>query len=147
MFKAIAPISLGVALALLPNAVSAQTGTSSSWGSYGTGQQIPTQSLTPRDREWNFDHQAENEAIAGAEWIRQHSRAAQHSSFSFQRSGRLRKRESPELYSVIPPRDLKQIARSQPPIPKAAGFTISRQGAGRPPKAIDPYIDFLPMNG
>lgn len=84
MFKAIALIGLGIALALLPIAVSAQTGTSSSWGSYGTGQQIPTQSLTPRDRDWNFNHQAENQAIAGAEWIRQHSGAARHSPFPFQ---------------------------------------------------------------
>jgi hypothetical protein len=73
MFKAIALIGLGAALALLPAAASAQTGTSSSWGSYGSGQQIPTQSLTPRDREWNHDHESENEAIAGSEWLRRQS--------------------------------------------------------------------------
>ena len=36
------------------------------------GQQIPTQALTPRDRQWNFDHQGENQAIAGSEWLREH---------------------------------------------------------------------------
>ena len=65
VFKTIALIGLSAALALPPVAASAQTGTSSSWGSYGYGQQIPTQALTPRDRQWNFDHQGENQAIAG----------------------------------------------------------------------------------
>jgi hypothetical protein len=72
MLKTIVLIGLGAVLALAPVAVSAQTGTSSSWGSYGYGQQIPTQALTPRDRQWNFDHQGENQAIAGSEWLREH---------------------------------------------------------------------------
>ncbi len=72
MFKTIALIGLSAALGLPSAAASAQTGTSSSWGSYGLGQQIPTQSLTPRDRQWNFDHQGENQAIAGSEWLREH---------------------------------------------------------------------------
>jgi len=50
MRKTIALIGLVAALALPPVAASAQTGTSSSWGSYGLGQQIPTQALTPFDR-------------------------------------------------------------------------------------------------
>jgi hypothetical protein len=75
MLKAIALIGLVPALALSPAAALAQTGTSSSYGSYGSGEQIPTQALTPRDREWNHDHEAENEAAAGAEWIREHSAA------------------------------------------------------------------------
>ena len=86
MFKAIA-IALGglvAALALLTVAASAQTGTSSSWGSYGRGQQIPTQALTPFDRSWNHDHEAQYQAEAGAEWLRQHSGAGQHSWFPFQ---------------------------------------------------------------
>jgi hypothetical protein len=75
MFKTIALIGLSAALALAPVAASAQTGTSSSWGSYGLGQQIPTQALTPRDRQWNFDHQGENQAIAGSEWLREHHKS------------------------------------------------------------------------
>ena len=65
MLKTFASIGLAVVVAVSPAVALAQTGTSSSWGSYGSGPQIPTQSLTPRDREWNFDHQAENQAIAG----------------------------------------------------------------------------------
>ena len=85
MLKTIALVGLmGVGSALLSVPVSAQTGTSSSWGSYGYGQQIPTQALTPFDRQWNHDNQARYEAEAGAEWIRQHSRAGQHPSFPFQ---------------------------------------------------------------
>jgi hypothetical protein len=72
MFKFIAMICVGSALASLPVAAFAQTGTSSSWGSYGWGPQIPTQALTPRDRQWNFDHQGENQAIAGSDWLREH---------------------------------------------------------------------------
>jgi hypothetical protein len=83
MLKTIAQIGLGAALALEPAPVSAQTGTSSSWGSYGLGQQIPTQALSPFDRSWNFDHQGENQAIAGSEWLRQHSAGGQHSPFPF----------------------------------------------------------------
>ena len=83
MFKPIVLISVGAALAFLPVAAFAQTGTSSSWGSYGRGQQIPTQALTPVDRWWNHDHEAQYEAEAGAEWLRQHSGAGQH-SWSFQ---------------------------------------------------------------
>src|SRR5260370_32827329 len=73
MLKTIALIGLGAALALLPVAAPAQTGTSSSWGSYGLGQQIPTQALTPKDRSYNHAHEAENEAIAGSEWLRTHA--------------------------------------------------------------------------
>ncbi len=72
MRKTIALIGLVAALALPPVAASAQTGTFSSWGSYGSGQQIPTQALTPFDR-------AEYRAIAGSEWIRDHAGTGQHS--------------------------------------------------------------------
>jgi hypothetical protein len=75
MLKIIALIGLVPALALSPTTAQAQTGTSSSYGSYGSGEQIPTQALTPHDREWNHDHEAESEAAAGAEWIREHSAA------------------------------------------------------------------------
>jgi len=83
MFKRFALLGLAVGLAVSPIAATAQTGTSSSWGSYGSGQQIPTQSLTPFDREWNHDRESENEAIAGSEWLRTHSAKGQHSSFPF----------------------------------------------------------------
>jgi hypothetical protein len=84
MFKAVAIAlsGLGAALALSSVLASAQTGTSSSWGSYGPGQQIPTQALTPFDRSWNHDHESQYEAEAGAEWLRQHSQAGQRSWFS-----------------------------------------------------------------
>ena len=83
MFKTIALIGLGAALVFEPVATSAQTGTSSSWGAYGSGQQIPTQALSPFDRAWNFDHQGENQAIAGSEWLRQHSAEGQGFPFPF----------------------------------------------------------------
>ena len=81
--KAIALGGLGAALALFSVTASAQTGTSSSWGSYGYGPQIPTQALSPFDREWNHDNEAANEARAGAEWIREHSLAGQRSWFPY----------------------------------------------------------------
>lgn len=84
MFKVIALFGLCAALTLVPLAAPAQTGTSSSWGSYGTGQQIPTQALTPFDRSWNHAHEAENQAIAGSEWLREHSQARQRSWLPFQ---------------------------------------------------------------
>jgi len=74
MFKAAAFIGLAAALALLSGAALAQQGTSSSWGTVGWGPVIPTQSLTPRDREWNFDNQAKYQAEASAEWLRQHGK-------------------------------------------------------------------------
>jgi hypothetical protein len=83
MLKIVACIGLAAVIAVSPAVAFAQTGTSSSWGSYGLGQQIPTQALTPKDRAWNFDHQAENQAIAGSEWLREHSRTGQHSFFPF----------------------------------------------------------------
>ena len=73
MLKKFARFGLVAAVAALPTVARAQTGTSSSWGSYGSGQTIPTQSLTPLDRYYNYTHEAENRAIAGAEWVRQHS--------------------------------------------------------------------------
>jgi hypothetical protein len=72
MFKTIALIGFGAAIALAPVAALAQTGTSSSYGSYGSGQQIPTQSLTPFDRSWNHFNQSKEEARAGARFMRRH---------------------------------------------------------------------------
>jgi hypothetical protein len=73
MFKTTVLIALAAALALPPAAAFAQQGTSSSYGSVGWGPTIPTQALTPRDREWNHDNQALYQAEAGSEWIRRHA--------------------------------------------------------------------------
>jgi hypothetical protein len=72
MFKAASIIGLAAGLALLSSAALAQQGNSSSWGSVGWGPVIPTQSLTPRQRQWNFDNQAKYQAQDSAEYLRQH---------------------------------------------------------------------------
>jgi hypothetical protein len=72
MFKLLAAIGFTTALALLSTAAFAEQGDSSAWGTVGWGPVIPTQSLTPKERQWNFDNQAKNEAENGAEWLRQH---------------------------------------------------------------------------
>jgi hypothetical protein len=72
MLKAASFAVIVAALALAPTAALAQQGNSSSWGSVGWGPVIPTQSLTPRERQWNFDNQAKYEAQDSAEWLRQH---------------------------------------------------------------------------
>jgi hypothetical protein len=72
MFKALSFTGLVAGLALLSSVALAQQGNSSSWGSVGWGPVIPTQSLTPRERQWNFDNQAKYEAQDSAEWLRQH---------------------------------------------------------------------------
>jgi hypothetical protein len=74
MFKTTAAIGLAAALALFSGAALAEQGDSSSWGSYGWGPVIPTQALTPKDRSWNFDHQAQYQAGDSAEWLRQHGK-------------------------------------------------------------------------
>jgi hypothetical protein len=65
-------VSLIAALALLSGAALAEQGDSSSWGTVGWGPVIPTQSLTPRDRQWNISNQAKYQAQDSAEWLRQH---------------------------------------------------------------------------
>jgi hypothetical protein len=75
MFKTIALIGLGAALALPPAAALAQQGNSSSYGSVGWGPVIPTQALTPRDRQWNHDNQPKYEAEDSAEWLRLHGKS------------------------------------------------------------------------
>ena len=74
MFKTASFIGLAAALALMSSAALAEQGNSSSWGSYGWGPVIPTQSLTPRDRQYNFDNQALYQAGDSAEWLRQHGK-------------------------------------------------------------------------
>jgi hypothetical protein len=74
MFKTIAMIGLGAAVALAPAAALAEQGTSSSYGSVGWGPVIPTQSLTNKDRDWNHDNQARYQSEDAAEYLRQHGK-------------------------------------------------------------------------
>jgi hypothetical protein len=74
MFKAASFIGLATGLALLSGAAFAEQGNSSAWGTVGWGPVIPTQSLTPKERQWNFDNQAKYEAQDSAEWLRQHGK-------------------------------------------------------------------------
>ena len=81
MHKPIAIIALGAVLTLLSGAAWAQQGTSSSWGSEGWGPRIPTQALTPKDRSWNFTHESQYRAEAGAEWLREHNQSGVYPGF------------------------------------------------------------------
>jgi hypothetical protein len=72
MLKLMAAIGFTAALAALSSSAFAQQGNSSAWGTVGWGPVIPTQSLTPKERQWNFDNQAKYEAENSAEYLRQH---------------------------------------------------------------------------
>lgn len=72
MFKPLAAIGFSAALAILSSTAFAEQGNSSAWGTVGWGPIIPTQSLTPKQRQWNFDNQAKYEFENGAEYLRQH---------------------------------------------------------------------------
>jgi hypothetical protein len=74
MVRPLAAIGFSAALAILSSSAFAEQGNSSSWGSYGWGPVIPTQSLTPRERQWNFDSQPAYQAQYSAEWLRQHGK-------------------------------------------------------------------------
>jgi hypothetical protein len=74
MRKATSFVVLAGALALMSSAAFAEQGDSTAWGTVGWGPVIPTQSLTPRDRQYNFDNQALYEAGNSAEWLRQHGK-------------------------------------------------------------------------
>jgi hypothetical protein len=74
MLKPLSAIGLAAGLALFSGAALAEQGTSSSWGTVGWGPVIPTQSLTPRDREWNVSNQAKYQAEDSADWLRQHGK-------------------------------------------------------------------------
>jgi hypothetical protein len=74
MRKATLFVGVAAVLALTSSAVFAEQGDSSSWGSYGWGPVIPTQSLTPRNRQYNFDNQPLYQAGNSAEWLRQHGK-------------------------------------------------------------------------
>ncbi len=72
MLKIVTMIGLGWVLALPSGVVLAQQGTSSSYGTEGWGPRVPTESLTPKQRDWNHGHLAQYQAEAGAEWLRAH---------------------------------------------------------------------------
>jgi hypothetical protein len=75
MLKILSAIALAVGLALLSDAALAEQGDSSSWGTVGWGPVIPTQSLTPKDREWNFNNTPLYQAGDSAEWLREHGKS------------------------------------------------------------------------
>jgi hypothetical protein len=74
MSKAIALVGVSSALALLPIVALAQQGNSSSYGTVGWGPEVPTISLTNKQRDWNHDNQARYQSEYSAEWLRQHGR-------------------------------------------------------------------------
>ena len=74
MFKAARLIGVAAALTFLSAAAFAEQGDSSSWGTAGWGPVIPTQSLTPKDRQWNNDNEPLYHAGNGSEWLRQHGK-------------------------------------------------------------------------
>ena len=57
MFKAASFVGFAAGLALLSSAALAEQGNSSAWGTVGWGPVIPTQSLTPKERQWNNDNE------------------------------------------------------------------------------------------
>jgi hypothetical protein len=74
MFKASAFIGLAAALALASGAALAEQGDSSAWGTVGWGPVIPTQSLTPKERAWNFNFTPLYQAENSADWLCQHGK-------------------------------------------------------------------------
>jgi hypothetical protein len=74
MFKLSAFVGLAAALAVLSGAALAEQGDSSAWGTVGWGPVIPTQSLTPKERDWNHDNEPLYHASDSAEWLRQHGK-------------------------------------------------------------------------
>lgn len=74
MLKTFAAIGLAATLALPATAAFAYSGNTSSYGTYGVGPRVPTQSLTPYQRSWNAANQSKVEARRSAEWMRRHHR-------------------------------------------------------------------------
>jgi hypothetical protein len=81
MRKIVALMALGAVFAFPAGAALAQQGTSSSYGTEGWGPRIPTIALTPKERAWNHDHQAQYRAEDGSEWLREHAQAGQRPWF------------------------------------------------------------------
>jgi hypothetical protein len=74
MIKAASFVGLAAGLALISGAAFAEQGDSQSWGTVGWGPVIPTISLTPKDRAWNFDNTPLYRAGDSAEWLREHGK-------------------------------------------------------------------------
>ena len=74
MLRIIALIGFGAAVTLPSAAAVAASGTSSSYGSYGYGQRIPTQSLSNFDRSYNHFNESKIRARESAEWMRSHGK-------------------------------------------------------------------------
>ena len=74
MLKATSFVALAAGFALLSGATLAEQGNSTAWGTVGWGPVIPTQSLTPQDRQWNYNSTAAYQAQDSAEWLRQHGK-------------------------------------------------------------------------
>jgi len=70
MLKTTALIGLAAAIALSSIPAYAVSGDSSSWGTEGPGQTVPTQSMTNFDRAWNHANESKAHARAGAAWVR-----------------------------------------------------------------------------
>ena len=75
MLKPFFFVLLATALWTAPGAGFAQSGDSSSFGTVGQGPVLPTISLTPRDRWWNFNQTPLWQAEAGSEWLRTHGKS------------------------------------------------------------------------
>jgi hypothetical protein len=75
MSKTLSAVALSVGLAFLSGTAFAQQGNSSSWGTWGSGPVVPTQTLTNFDRAWNNDNQSKYQAYNSAEWLRQHGKS------------------------------------------------------------------------
>jgi hypothetical protein len=82
MLKPFFFVLLATTLRTAPGAGFAQSGDSSSFGTVGPGPVLPTISLTPRDRWWNFNQTPLWQAEAGSEWLRTHGKSAPPSYFS-----------------------------------------------------------------
>jgi hypothetical protein len=74
MLKATSFVALAAGFALLSGAALAEQGNSSAWGTVGWGPVIPTQSLTPKERDWNHDNTPLYQAGDSAEWLRKHGK-------------------------------------------------------------------------
>jgi hypothetical protein len=78
MLKTIVSIGLVAALVVPSVPALAVNGSSSSYGSEGSGPTVPTRSLTPFQRSWNHANESKNRARAGAEYVRQHPALGRH---------------------------------------------------------------------
>jgi hypothetical protein len=74
MLKAVAVIGFAGAMLISPVVAFADSGTSSSYGTTGSGPKIPTRSLSTFDRSWNHANESKMRARQSAEWMRRHGK-------------------------------------------------------------------------